>query len=186
MVIADTDFLMDYLWVQQRELLGQRIAQAFANNGDLIANILDNLSGSSALISIRGRASFSRPFERVDALKRQADDRLRAKALELQSELQQTESKLTELQSKRNDQSSIMLSPEQEAELKRFTAEKTRVRKELRETQRGLDVDINRLGARLKVINIAIAPLLVAIAGFVILSMRRRRRTASANLKSST
>ena len=187
-VIADTDFLMDYLWVQQRELLGQRIAQAFANNGDLIANILDNLSGSSALISIRGRASFSRPFERVDALKRQADDRLRSKALELQAELQQTESKLTELQSKRNDQSSIMLSPEQEAELKRFTAEKTRVRKELRETQRGLDVDINRLGSRLKVINIAIAPLVVAIAGVVILSTRRRRRAASSltTLKGST
>jgi ABC-type uncharacterized transport system involved in gliding motility auxiliary subunit len=185
-VIADTDFLMDYLWVQQRELLGQRIAQAFANNGDLIANVLDNLSGSGALISIRGRASFSRPFERVDALKRQADDRLRAKALELQSELQQTESKLTELQSKRNDQSSIMLSPEQEEELKRFTAEKTRVRKELRETQRGLDVDINRLGARLKVINIALAPLVVAIAGVLILSMRRRRRAASSLAKSVT
>ncbi|HEY2463449.1 MAG TPA: Gldg family protein [Steroidobacteraceae bacterium] len=187
-VIADTDLLMDYLWVQQRELLGQRIAQAFANNGDLIANILDNLSGSSALISIRGRASFSRPFERIDALKRQADDRLRAKATELQTELQQTESKLTELQSKRNDQNSIMLSPEQEEELKRFTAEKTRVRKELRETQRGLDVDINRLGSRLKVINIALAPLAVAIAGVLILSMRRRRRTAAsqATLKSST
>jgi ABC-type uncharacterized transport system involved in gliding motility auxiliary subunit len=183
-VIADTDFLMDYLWVQQRELLGQRIAQAFANNGDLIANILDNLSGSSALISIRGRASFSRPFERIDALKRQADDRLRAKATELQTELQQTESKLTELQSKRNDQSSIMLSPEQEDELKRFTAEKTRVRKELRETQRGLDVDINRLGSRLKVINIGLAPLAVAIAGVIILSMRRRRRTAAARKSS--
>ena len=185
-VIADTDFLMDYLWVQQRELLGQRIAQAFANNGDLIANVLDNLSGSGALISIRGRASFSRPFERVDALKRQADDRLRAKALELQSELQQTESKLTELQSKRNDQSSIMLSPEQEEELKRFTAEKTRVRKELRETQRGLDVDINRLGSRLKDITIALAPLIVAIAGVFILSMRRRRRAASSLAKSAT
>jgi len=178
-VIADTDLLMDYLWVQTRELLGQRIAQAFANNGDLIANILDNLSGSSALISVRGRASFSRPFERIEALKRQADDRLRAKALELQTELQQTESKLTELQTKRNDQSSLMLSPEQEAELKRFTAEKARVRKELRETERGLDVDINRLGSRLKVINIAIAPLLVAVAGVVILSLRRRRRTVS-------
>ncbi|HMH87806.1 MAG TPA: Gldg family protein [Steroidobacteraceae bacterium] len=178
-VIADTDLLMDYLWVQTRELLGQRIAQAFANNGDLIANILDNLSGSSALISVRGRASFSRPFERIEALKRQADDRLRAKALELQSELQQTESKLTELQGKRNDQSSLMLSPEQEAELKRFTAEKARVRKELRETERGLDVDINRLGSRLKVINIAIAPLLVAVAGVVILSLRRRRRSVS-------
>jgi ABC-type uncharacterized transport system involved in gliding motility auxiliary subunit len=166
--------------VQTREVLGQRVAQAFANNGDFVANILDNLSGSNALISVRGRATFSRPFERVEALRRQADDRLRSKALELQAELQQTETKLTDLQSKRNDQSSIALSPEQEAELKRFIAEKARVRKELRETQRGLDVDINRLNTRLKVINIAIVPLLVAIAGVIILSLRRRRRMAGA------
>jgi len=169
---------MDYMWVQTRELFGQRVAQAFANNGDFVANILDNLSGSSALISVRGRATFSRPFERVEALRRQADDRLRGKALELQAELQQTETKLTELQSKRNDQSSLALSPEQEAELKNFVAEKARVRKQLRETQRGLDVDINRLDTRLKIINIGVAPILVAVAGVIILSMRRRRKTA--------
>ncbi len=84
-IVADTDLLMDYMWVQTRELLGQRIAQAFANNGDLVANAIDNLTGSGALISIRGRATFSRPFERVEALKRRADDRLRSKVLELQS-----------------------------------------------------------------------------------------------------
>ncbi len=168
------------MWVQTRELMGQRVAQAFANNGDFVANVLDNLSGSSALISIRGRATFARPFERVEALKRRADDRLRAKALELQTELQQTEAKLTELQSKRNDQASLMLTPEQEEELKRFTTEKARVRKELRETQRGLDVDIDRLGTWLKVINIAVAPLAVAIAGVVILSLRRRRKSSAA------
>jgi ABC-type uncharacterized transport system involved in gliding motility auxiliary subunit len=177
-VVADTDLLTDYLWVQTRELFGQRVQQAFANNGDFVANILDNLSGSGALISVRGRATFSRPFERVDALRRRADDRLRAKAMELQAELQQTETKLTELQGKRNDQSSLMLSPEQEAELKKFVAEKARVRKELRETQRGLDVEINRLETWLKVLNIAVAPLLVAIAGVIILALRRRRRAA--------
>jgi ABC-type uncharacterized transport system involved in gliding motility auxiliary subunit len=162
--------------VQTREVFGQRVAQAFANNGDFVANILDNLSGSNALISVRGRATFSRPFERVEALRRQADDRLRSKALELQAELQQTETKLTELQNKRNDQASLMLSPEQEAELKRFVAEKARVRKELRETQRGLNVDIDRLDSRLKVLNIAVAPLCVALAGVIILSLRRRRK----------
>jgi ABC-type uncharacterized transport system involved in gliding motility auxiliary subunit len=178
-IIADTDMLMEYMWVQTRELMGQRISQAFASNGDLVANALDNLGGSSALISIRGRATFSRPFERVEALKRRADDRLRAKVLELQSELQQTESKLTELQSKRNDQASLTFTPEQEQELKRFTAEKAHVRKELRETQRGLDVEINRLDVWLKVLNIAVAPLAVALAGALILSLRRRRRASS-------
>ncbi len=176
-IIADTDLLMDYMWVQTREVFGQRVAQAFANNGDLVANILDNLSGSTALISVRGRATFSRPFERVEALRRRADDRLRSKALELQTELQQAETKLTELQNKRNDQSSLALTPEQEAELKKFVAEKARVRKELRETQRGLDVDIDRLDSWLKVINMAIAPLCVAVVGVIILSLRRRRRS---------
>ncbi|HWG69852.1 MAG TPA: Gldg family protein [Steroidobacteraceae bacterium] len=178
-VVADTDLLMDYMWVQTRQVFGQRVAQPFANNADFVANILDNLSGSSALISVRGRATFSRPFERVEALRRRADDRLRSKALELQAQLQQTETKLTELQTKRNDQSSLMLSPEQEAELKRFVAEKAHVRKELRETQRGLDVDINRLESWLKVINIAIAPLLVALAGVIVLWLRRRRRAGT-------
>jgi ABC-type uncharacterized transport system involved in gliding motility auxiliary subunit len=164
------------MWVQTRELLGQKVAQAFANNGDLVANILDNLSGSSALISIRGRASFSRPFEKVETLRRQADDRLRAKAQELEAELRQTQAKLTELQTKRTDQASLMLTPEQEQEIKKFTDEKTRVRKELRETQRSLDVDIDRLNSWLKVINLGVMPLAVAIAGSVVLALRRRRR----------
>jgi ABC-type uncharacterized transport system involved in gliding motility auxiliary subunit len=176
-IVADTDLLMDYMWVQTRELFGQKIAQAFANNGDFVSNVLDNLSGSGALISIRGRASFSRPFERVEALRRAADDRLRAKALELQTELQQTETKLTELQTKRNDQASLMLSPEQEQELKRFTAEKARARKELRETQLGLNVDIDRLDSRLKALNIAVAPLVVALVGGFVLASRRRRKS---------
>jgi ABC-type uncharacterized transport system involved in gliding motility auxiliary subunit len=175
-IVADTDMLMEYMWIQSREVFGQKVSQAFANNGDFVANALDNLSGSDALISIRGRATFSRPFERIEALKRQADDRLRAKELELQKELRQTESKLTEIQSKRNDKSSMMLTPEQEQALKGFTTEKARVRKELRETERGLDVDITRLDNWIKVLNIAVMPLAVAIAGMVILSMRRRRR----------
>ena len=110
-------------------------------------------------------------------LRRTADDRLRAKAQELQAELQQTESKLTELQTKRNDQASLMLSPEQEQELKRFTAEKAHVRKELRETQHSLNVEIERLDSRLKAINIAAAPLFVAFAGAFVLSARRRRKS---------
>ncbi|MGA2776169.1 MAG: Gldg family protein [Steroidobacteraceae bacterium] len=180
-IIADTDMLLDFMWVETREMFGQRFAQAFANNGDLISNILDNLGGSSALISIRGRASFNRPFDRIEALRRQADDSLRSKALELQSQLKQTEFKLGELQTKRDDQSSQLLSPEQEQELKRFTAEKARIRRELRETQRGLDVNIDRLEVWLKAINVALMPLIVAAAGVFALAWRRRRKSAAAN-----
>jgi gliding motility-associatede transport system auxiliary component len=176
-IVADTDMLLDFMWVETREMFGQRFAQAFANNGDFVSNVLDNLGGSSALISIRGRASFNRPFDRIEALKRNADDRLRSKALELQSQLKQTESKLAELQTKRDDQSSQLLSSDQEQELKRFTAEKARIRKELRETQRGLDVDIDRLESWLKAIDIALMPLIVVAGGVFALAARRRRKS---------
>jgi len=179
-IVADTDMLLDFMWVQVHEVFGQRVAQTFANNGDFVANVLDNLSGSGALISIRGRESFDRPFERIEALKRQADDRLRAKSLELQAELKQTEAKLQDLQTKRADQASLVLSPEQEAELKNFTAAKTQIRRELRETQRGLDVDIERLESRIKFVDIALVPLLVAALGFFVLAARRRRKSGDA------
>ncbi|MFI4889392.1 MAG: Gldg family protein [Steroidobacterales bacterium] len=177
-IIADTDLLLDYMWVQMRDAFGQRVAQAFAGNGDLIANILDNLGGSPALIAIRGRASFSRPFERIETLRRRADDRLRDKALELETQLRQTESKLAELQSQRADQNSLALSADQEQELQRFTAEKVRIRRELRETQHSLNVDIDRLDSVLKVLNMAVAPLIVAVAGALLLGWRRRRQRA--------
>ena len=54
------------------------------------------------------------------------------------------------------------------------------MRKELRETERGLDLDIDRLGTWLKVLNIALAPLAVAIAGVIILALRRRRKSSAA------
>jgi ABC-type uncharacterized transport system involved in gliding motility auxiliary subunit len=179
-ILADTDMLLDYMWVQTREVFGQHVSQAFANNGDLIANVLDNLSGSPALIAIRGRASFTRPFERIEALRRRADDRLRAKAQELEAELRQTEAKLGELQSNRADQNSLGLSADQERELQRFTAEKSRVRRELRETEHGLNVDIDRLNAWIKFLNMAVAPLLVCAAGALMLIWRRRRRRSVA------
>jgi ABC-type uncharacterized transport system involved in gliding motility auxiliary subunit len=68
-----------------------------------------------------------------------------------------------------------VLSPEQEAELKRFTVQKAAIRRQLRETQRGLDVEIDRLEARIKIIDIAVVPVAVAIAGFFVLAWRRKR-----------
>ena len=51
-----------------------------------------------------------------------------------------------------------MLTPEQQAELERFQQERLRIRKELRDVRRSLDVEIERLGTVLKVLNIALVP----------------------------
>jgi ABC-type uncharacterized transport system involved in gliding motility auxiliary subunit len=181
-VFADTDLLQDYLWVRMQNFFGQRVAQAMASNGDLVANSLDNLAGSTDLISVRGRATFTRPFERVDALRRNAEVQFRATEQQLESELKSTEDKLTALESKRNDKSSLILTPEQEKELDRFQQEKVRIRKELRSVRAGLDQDITSLGNRLKILNIIVAPLVfVGIA--VVLALWRRSKRAELALR---
>ncbi|MGH8286607.1 MAG: Gldg family protein [Steroidobacteraceae bacterium] len=177
-VVADTDVLADYLWVRQQNFFGQRLAQAWANNGDFALNALDNLAGSTDLISVRGRAAFTRPFDRVDDLRIKAEDRFRAKEQELEAELRATEEKLTQLESGRNDQSALILTPEQQGELERFQQQKLRIRKDLRDVRLGLEQDIRRLGNTVKVLNIVIVPLIFAVFALLGAVWRKRRRTA--------
>ena len=113
-LVADTDLLTDRLWAQVQNFFGQRISTAFANNGDFVMNALDNLTGSGNLISIRGRATFTRPFTRVQELRREAESRFRDTELRLQQELTETENKLSELQAGRADSSAVIMTPEQE------------------------------------------------------------------------
>ncbi|MGH8298004.1 MAG: GldG family protein [Steroidobacteraceae bacterium] len=182
-VFADSDMLADYLWVHEESLFGQNVAQAWASNGDLVLNALDNLSGSSDLISIRGRAGFTRPFLRVDALRRAAEGRYHAQEAQLQQELQQTEQQLTLLQSKRNDKSAQILTPAQQSEIEHFEAERLEIRKRLRAVQAGLVSDIDKLGTELKVINIIVLPAVFALAALLIAAVRRRRPAAAPNNK---
>jgi ABC-type uncharacterized transport system involved in gliding motility auxiliary subunit len=177
-VVADTDMLADPLWVRTQNVFGQHFSMAWANNGDFLANAVDNLAGSGDLISIRGRQSFFRPFTKVDELRKHANEQLLAKEKELDNELKDTEKKLSELEAGRTSTNSLVLTPEQEAELTRFQQERVRIRKELRDVRRSLDVEIERLGTRLKILNIALVPALLAIGAIVLAFMRRSRLRA--------
>jgi ABC-type uncharacterized transport system involved in gliding motility auxiliary subunit len=174
--------LTDFLWVHSQSVFGQRVEQVFANNGDLVLNTLDNLGGSADLISVRGRASFSRPFDRVERLRHIADDQFRAKEQELEQQLRDTEEKLTALQSRRNDKSAMILSPEQEKELDKFQDEKVRIRKELRAVRAGLDKDIKRLGNELRIVDILVAPIVFTIAALLVGLWHKRRRPPASRL----
>ena len=174
-LVGDVDILSDRLWVQQQNFLGQTLATAFANNGDFLINALDNLSGSADLIGIRARGTYSRPFTRVQALRRQADAQFRQTEQRLQAELSETENRLSELQDARTDQGSLLMSDEQQAEIQRFLDEQVRIRQELRGVQRNLDRSIERLGTVLQFINIGLVPLLLTAAALSAVVVRRRR-----------
>ena len=171
-VVADTDILTDRLWVQLQDFFGQRIVSPWANNGDFVTNAVDNLTGSSALISIRSRGRFSRPFEVVQDLRREAEASYLNSANDLQAQLAETERQLGELESSRDEQNLMSLSPEQEAALVRFQQEKLRIRKALRNVRHQLDKDIEMLGSTLKFMNIVLMPLVLT---FILLVLKYLR-----------
>jgi ABC-type uncharacterized transport system involved in gliding motility auxiliary subunit len=179
-LVADTDLLADPLWTRAAGSGSARVIEAWAGNGDLVLNALDLLAGSEALIGLRGRASFLRPFERVEALRRSADERLRAKQVALERELAATEQRLLELESRREDAGSPMPSAEQAAEIGRFREERLRMRRELRDLRHELDRDIERLGARLKWLNVAVAPAATVTLLLLLAALLRRRARGAA------
>tara|TARA_R110002096_G_scaffold29497_13_gene88807 strand:- start:2878 stop:4728 length:1851 start_codon:yes stop_codon:yes gene_type:complete len=174
-VVADVDLLSDSMWVQLQSFFGQQIANAFASNGAFVVNSLENLAGSSDLIAVRSRGSFSRPFTKVDELRIDAEARFLETEQRLQQELSETEQRLRELQSSREDSGSLLLTDEQQAEIDRFVDQRASIRKELRAVQRGLDRDIENLGTWLKIINIGLVPLLLTLGTLIVLWRQRRR-----------
>ena len=179
-LVADTDLLSDRMWVQVQPFFDQKIMNAFANNGDFFINAVDNLTGSSDLISIRGRATSQRPFTVVEDMKRAAEQNSRGKEQQLQQQLSDTERKLTELQSGKAKGSEMVLSPAQQSELQSFLQKKVEIRKQLRQVRRDLDKDIDALGSRLKFIDIALMPILITIAALLFAAWKRRRRRSAA------
>ena len=174
-LVADTDLLSDRLWVQPQTILGQSMMRVFANNGDFISNMVDNLSGSSALLSIRGRSTSQRPFTRVQALRHLADQKFLQKEHELEQQLADTRRRLDELQPAKGSQTSTA-TVEQRQEIEQFRQRQLAINKELREVQHQLNAEIDALGLRVKFINIVLVPALVTLFG-LLYGWRRMRRS---------
>jgi len=176
LIIADTDILTDGMWVQVQNFFGQRMAQAFADNGSFLINSVDTMLGSKDLIGLRSRGQYSRPFERVEALRAKAGEAFLAKEAELQQQLTETENQLAELESSVNDKGELTLTPEQEQALVDFQHQKLRIRKELRNVRHQLDKDIQQLGGQLKFLNTLAVPIMLIVFAVAIARSRRRLR----------
>ena len=176
-VVADADLLTDRFWVQQSNFFGQTIATPFANNGDFVVNAVENLAGSDALISIRSRGTFTRPFTRVKALEVAAQARFRQQEQRLQQQLEETEAQLAQLQSTSSGGTASVLNPEQQAAIESFLEQRVNIRKSLRDVRYQLEKDIEQLGNWLKFLSIVVAPAVLVF--FLWMAARLLRRRAS-------
>ena len=181
-LVADADFLHDQFWVTIQELLGQRMAVPQAHNAAFVINALENLSGGEALATLRGRGVNDRPFERVAAIRREAERSYREKEQALNAKLKDLQGKLQQMET-RSEGGQILLSDKDRQTIEGFRTEMISTRRELRSVQADLRRDIDRLDGWLKFFNIAAVPLLIGIGGIAVGLSRRRRQVSPSDRK---
>jgi len=175
MIFGDADFLNDRFCVQVMNSLFGTVAQPINDNLTLFANTVEQFAGREELIGVRSRGQFNRPFVRVDQLEAKALIKWQAEEQRLESALQETQQRLSELQQKKTGTEKLILSKEQQAELDQFRKVQADTRKQLKAVRKNLNKEIEHLGLVLKVVNIALIPLLVIGFGLYRGTQRKKR-----------
>jgi|HubBroStandDraft_5_1064220.scaffolds.fasta_scaffold06212_2 ABC-type uncharacterized transport system involved in gliding motility auxiliary subunit len=180
-VMADSDIFDDRFWVHVQTLLGKKIAAPFADNAAFVLNSIENLSGSGDLISLRTRESGQRPFTVVRKIQEDAQSQFQAEEKALQQHLTETQQRLHELeQGSEAQQGQVGLTPDQQKEVENFRKDLIDTRTQLRDVQHNLRKDIDALGSRLALINIALVPVLISVFALMLAGLRRRKRAQAA------
>jgi ABC-type uncharacterized transport system involved in gliding motility auxiliary subunit len=130
------------------------------------------------LIGIRSRASGNRPFVVVNKMEARAEEKYQSKIDELENSLADTRQKLSELQSGKQTDEKTVLSPEQQAEIKKFHSSEAKINQELKLVRKNLRQEIDSLQNKLKWLNLFGMPALVTIVGLTLAAIKRRKRAA--------
>jgi ABC-type uncharacterized transport system involved in gliding motility auxiliary subunit len=187
-LVADADLFDDQTWLMPEQIAGQSLGfRPLADNGAFVVSAVEAVTGAEALSKLRTRGQYRRPFDRVEAIRKDAEATYLAEEQRLRDEVQKTEMRIGELQRQKVGEgtSAIILSPEQEEEIKRLEETAVDARKKLRDVQHSLGRDIERLGKRLMIINVVGWPLVIAALATVwyLTRFNRQRTPPSAHPK---
>ncbi len=174
-LVGDTDLLSDRFWLQEQQFFGQRMAVPVANNGDLVMNALEVLTGSDALIGLRSRGVSVHPFTLVEDIRRDAENKYRRTEQTLTEKMRATEEKLGQVRSA-GGEGGVLLTDQQKETIENFRSELISIRQQLRDVQYALRSEIESMEAWLKAVNIWAMPVLVSIIALVVTVLRRIRR----------
>jgi ABC-type uncharacterized transport system involved in gliding motility auxiliary subunit len=179
-MVADVDMLADGAAVDIQDVFGRKVVVPSNGNLAFAIGLVEQLSAGDDLISLRSRAASFRPLTVVRELEAEAQKQYFGQIQALEEELQKTTAKLQELQKEGGAaKGGQILSPEQQAEIERFRKTVAESRLALKEVRKNLRQDAESLVFWTKVANIALMPLLVALAGLMVALIRRRRVAAA-------
>ena len=175
LLISDVDWMSDPFSVQKFQALGQIVVQPVNDNLGLFLNLVDYFSGSDKLFAIRSRGKFSRPFDKINELEKEAQNNYQQVEQQLRSELVQIQQQLDQLQPQAGS-NEIILNKEQITKIKKFQEREKDTKIQLREIRKLLRQDIEILESTLKVINLIVVPSLVLFLGLFIFYKRYYRK----------
>ena len=179
LVVADSDTLSDRFWASRRRLSeNQVMIIPAAGNATFLLNALEQMTGGSALSGLRGRSLKQRRFERVEEIRRAAEQRFRARERALREKLKAAEKRLSGIKA-RVEGDKVIISEKDRDLIVKVRSEILSLRRSLRDVQRALVRDIEALGFRLKVLNVAGVALLVALIALLVAFIRRSRARAA-------
>jgi ABC-type uncharacterized transport system involved in gliding motility auxiliary subunit len=174
--VADVDLLADGAAVDVQEVFGRKIVVPSNGNLAFALGMVEQFAAGDDLISLRSRAAAFRPLTVVRELEAEAQKQYFGRIQALEEEKQKTQARLQELQKAQGGVAakSQILSAEQQAELERFKKTYIETNLALKELRKNLRQDAEALVFWTKVANIALMPLLVALAGLMVALIRRR------------
>jgi ABC-type uncharacterized transport system involved in gliding motility auxiliary subunit len=176
-LVADVDLLADGAAVDVQEIFGRKVIVPSNGNLAFAIGMVEQFAAGDELISLRSRTAAFRPLTVVRELEAEAQKQYFGKIQALEEEVQKTTAKLQELQKSQGPagKSGQILTPEQQAEIERFRKTVAESRLALKEVRKNLRRDAESLVFWTKVANIALMPLIVALAGLLVALVRRRR-----------
>jgi hypothetical protein len=101
-----------------------------------------------------------------------------AKIEEFQEKQKAAQTKLSELQAQKSRGSDLTLSPAQEAEIKKLRQEQVEYSKLIREQEKDLRRQKDKLGGKITLLNVAAMPVLVVLLGLALFLKRRSNTRA--------
>jgi len=180
-VIADVDWLFDP-FALQKTVLGDEVAvRPLNDNIALLLNMVEFATGADALLGIRSRGQLQRPFTRVAALFRDAQQKLQDQESELSAEVTALEQQLNQINQQTQELKYADLPESVKQKLQEFQDELLASRRELREVRHQIRSEVEALGRRLTFINLAAGPAQIFLLALIVLGWRtyRSRRGAT-------
>jgi ABC-type uncharacterized transport system involved in gliding motility auxiliary subunit len=177
-LIADVDAFYDRFAYNVQQFGGMQMASPVNGNASLLFNILDQAVGSKHLIGSRSRSAIRRPFTVVQKMEAEFNKQVGTRIEEFQEKQKAAQEKLNQLQAQKASGSELYLSPEQEAEIRKLRKEQVEYAKLIREQEKDLRRQKDKLAGKITLLNTAVMPLIVVLIGLALFLQRRRSTRA--------